>query len=151
MGMSAFGRRVVLMMLSALSAPVGSWALLAPRSFFDGFPGLGRHRVAGDGPYNEHLVRDVGALYLALLVLTLSALRRTNAGRARLVGVVWLVFGVPHVGYHVGHLGGLTVVDQLLSVAALSVVVVLAAALCLPPRACTDRRVTSGGAGSSMC
>lgn len=139
----------MLLLLSVLSAQVGLWALLAPRSFFEGFPGLGHHWVGGDGPYNEHLVRDVGALYLALLVLTLGALPRREAGRSRLVGVVWLVFGVPHVAYHVGHLGGLTAGNWLLSVAALSAVVVLAAALCLPPRGRPDRRVPPEGAGSS--
>jgi len=31
----------------------GSWQFLAPRSFFDGFPGFGRQWVSVDGPYNE--------------------------------------------------------------------------------------------------
>ena len=45
----------------------------SPQSFYDDFPGLGRAWVSVDGPYNEHLVRDVGALNLALLVLFVVA------------------------------------------------------------------------------
>ena len=61
-------RRGILWALNALGAFVGAWALAAPRSFYDGFPmpGLLGAWVASDGPYNEHLVRDVGSLYLAL-------------------------------------------------------------------------------------
>ena len=44
---------------------VGLQALFTPRSFYDDFP-LGRGWVAMDGPYNQHLVRDVGSLNLAL-------------------------------------------------------------------------------------
>jgi hypothetical protein len=55
------------------SGVLGSWALLAPRSFYDDFPGLGRSWIAVDGPFNEHLIRDVGALNLALLVLVVAA------------------------------------------------------------------------------
>ena len=46
--------------------------------FYDDFPGLGRSWVAADGPYNEHLVRDVGALNLAL-----ARHHRGGAGDAR--------------------------------------------------------------------
>lgn len=47
---------------------VGVWATLFPRSFYDSFPGFHRIWVGVDGPYNEHLARDVGSLYLALTV-----------------------------------------------------------------------------------
>ncbi|MEA3075620.1 MAG: hypothetical protein QOF60_528, partial [Actinomycetota bacterium] len=72
---------------------VGAWALAAPQSFFDSFPGGGRHWVSVDGPFNEHLVRDVGALNLAVaLVLFVAAwkggrtLVRTAAAAARVWG-----------------------------------------------------------------
>jgi hypothetical protein len=37
------------------------------------FPGAGRSWVAPDGPFNEHLARDVGVLNLALAVVTIAA------------------------------------------------------------------------------
>ena len=52
---------------------VGVQAEFFPRSFYDDFP-FGRGWVAMDGRYNEHLIRDFGALNLALLVLTIGAI-----------------------------------------------------------------------------
>ena len=45
----------------------GSGPRSCPAAFYDDFPGLGRMWVAPDGPYNQHLVRDVGELNLALV------------------------------------------------------------------------------------
>ncbi|WP_213816160.1 hypothetical protein [Glaciihabitans sp. dw_435] len=60
-------RRIYLWITSIIGAVVGVWAAFLPLEFYDAFPGLGLGPwVAIDGPYNEHLVRDVGALYLAL-------------------------------------------------------------------------------------
>jgi hypothetical protein len=55
--------------LALTGAVVGAWALLAPASFWSDFPGDGLGWVAAAGPFDEHLVRDVGALYLALGVV----------------------------------------------------------------------------------
>lgn len=60
--------RVGLAVLAAMQALVG-WALVAPREFYDGFPIAGHAWVALLPPYNEHLVRDVGAFSLALTVV----------------------------------------------------------------------------------
>ncbi len=68
---------VLLAVIAIGYAGVGAWAALAPRSFYDDFPGGGRHWVAVDGPFNEHLVRDVGTLNLAL-----AAVDRRRAGAA---------------------------------------------------------------------
>ncbi|RTL69410.1 MAG: hypothetical protein EKK42_04560 [Pseudonocardiaceae bacterium] len=65
--------RVGLLVLAATQAFVGLWALPAPRSFYDDFPAPGRSWVSALPPYNEHLVRDVGALSLALTVLLVAA------------------------------------------------------------------------------
>jgi hypothetical protein len=97
--------RVLLGVLTASATVVGVWAAFAPRSFYDNFPGLGQMWVAVDGPYNEHLVRDVGALNLALAVVTLCAL--VSLARSTIVASAlgWLVYGIPHFVYHARHLG----------------------------------------------
>jgi hypothetical protein len=103
--------RVGLLILAASQAIVGLWALAAPRSFYDGFPSRGHPWVALLPPYNEHLVRDVGALNLALtLVLGAAALtlHRTMI-RAALVGMA--VYAVPHTGFHAAHLEGFPAAD----------------------------------------
>ena len=46
----------------------------------DTFPGGGRHWLPMLGAYNEHLARDVGALYLALAVLSAGAALRAADG-----------------------------------------------------------------------
>lgn len=60
--------RARLLVLVATAFVVGVWALLAPRSFYEDFPAAGRGWVSSL-PFNEHLVRDVGALNLAFAVL----------------------------------------------------------------------------------
>ena len=74
--------RVLLVLLAASSGLIGLWAAFAPRSFYDDFPGGGRHWVAADGPYNEHLVRDVGGLYVAMTVVAIVAAIVLRRGRS---------------------------------------------------------------------
>ena len=72
--------------LTLSAAYVGVWALADPASFNDDFPLPGRHWVSLAGPYNEHLIRDVGGLYLALGVLTLWAVLRPRRDLFAAVG-----------------------------------------------------------------
>jgi hypothetical protein len=95
--------RLMLWVLAFSAFGVGAQAAFFPRSFYDDFP-LGRGWVAMDGRYNEHLVRDVGALNLALLVLTLGALVIGTMAVARLAALSWLAYSVPHLVYHLRHL-----------------------------------------------
>ena len=60
--------RAALVALAASAALVGLPALFAPRSFYDDFPGL-RHWVDLLPPYNQHLVTDVGGLYLGFAIV----------------------------------------------------------------------------------
>ena len=56
--------RVVLFSLAGLQIVDGLYALFAPVSFYEDFP-LGRGWVELLPAYSEHLVRDVGGLFLA--------------------------------------------------------------------------------------
>jgi hypothetical protein len=96
--------RVLLALTAVGYLVVGGWALGAPRSFYDSFPGGGRAWVSVDGPYNEHLVRDVGALNLALVVVLLAAAWWGGERLVRVAAVAALVWGLPHFVYHLGHL-----------------------------------------------
>ncbi|HEY6745441.1 MAG TPA: hypothetical protein VI357_06940 [Mycobacteriales bacterium] len=127
--------RISLALLALQAAVVGWWGLLAPRSFYDDFPGFGRHWVSLDGPYSEHLVRDVGSLFLALLVVTAAAWAAAPAhrGPGRLVGLAWLAYAVPHLTYHYVHLDVFEPVDRVLNVVLLAVTVLLPAHLALAP------------------
>jgi hypothetical protein len=111
---------------------VGVWAQVFPRSFYDDFPGMGRVWVAVDGPYNQHLVRDVGGLNLGLTFVIVVALVTANIAIARAAGGAALIYGLPHLLYHATHLGPFDTGDAValvtsLSFAALAAVVALAA------------------------
>ena len=73
-----------LVYLTVSFAAVGLWATLDPRGFYDGFPGAGRQWVAGDGPYNAHLVSDAGIGFLAVGVVLLLAAVWMGGGWSRL-------------------------------------------------------------------
>ena len=122
--------RPSLVVLLVQAAGVGVWASAAPHGFFTTFPdlGVGARWVAGDGPYSEHLTRDVGLLFLGLLVLTAAAGR---AASHRVVGLAWLVVGVPHLAYHATHRPAGA--DGAGSLAALALVVVAALDLAVRP------------------
>ncbi|HST80491.1 MAG TPA: hypothetical protein VLL08_01990 [Kineosporiaceae bacterium] len=132
--MTARQTRWMLTVLGVTAAWTGPWALLAPRQFYNSFPGAGRHWIVMDGAYNEHLIRDVGAMYLALLVLSAGAAIRADPGTTRLAGASWVAFGLPHLVYHSAHLSMYGSLDRALNLLALGASVALGALLCLPAR-----------------
>lgn len=95
--------RVGLGFLAVVSIQVGVWAQLAPRSFYDHFPGLGRVWISVDGAYNEHLVRDVGGLNLALAVVLVAAAITLSRPLIVAAALASLAYGVPHLLYHSLH------------------------------------------------
>jgi len=111
--------RVALGYLSLVTAQIGFWALLAPRSCYDGFPGPGRAWVAADGPHNEHLIRDVGALNLALLVVLVAAAVKLTRQLLMIAAVATAAWGVPHLLYHLFNTDNLATDDLLLSIGGL--------------------------------
>ncbi|MDB5044675.1 MAG: hypothetical protein JWQ08_725 [Deinococcus sp.] len=119
--------------LGITSMIVGVWAEGAPRAFYDRFPGFGIW-VAGDGPYNEHLIRDVGGLNLSLTVLVWFAWRRPEQVPTPVVGWAVLASALPHLMYHSAHLHTLAArADQLSSLAGLLGSVVCAVILLRRP------------------
>jgi hypothetical protein len=114
---------------------VGAWSYFWPQAYFDRFPVVLGAWVSQDGLYNEHLVRDHGAMYLALGVATAYALVRPTPMACRLLGIAWTVFGVLHFGYHVTHLGHLSTSDAVSQVVVLAVALLIALAMVVPARA----------------
>jgi hypothetical protein len=126
------GKRCAASILAASAALVGGWAEFAPRSFYDSFPGFGHHWVSAAGPYDEHLVRDVGGLYLALFVITTWVVFRTTPDTLRMVGWGWLVFNLGHLVFHLDHLDGFSTADKVGNGVSLGAVLLLAIVLVLP-------------------
>jgi len=135
-------RRIFLVVTSAIGTVVGVWAAFLPAEFYESFPGLGLGPwVAVDGPFNEHLVRDVGALYLGLAIAGVYAACTSTVQAGRAVALAWIVFSIPHLAYHLAHLEGLDTLNAAVEVVSLSSTIVLAAPLLLPVR---ERRESRG-------
>lgn len=112
--------RIALGYLAVVALEIGAWAVLAPQSFYDNFPGVGRAWVSVDGPFNEHLIRDVGALNLALFVVLVYAavtLSRHLINAACLASIAW---GAPHLIYHAVNTEPLGAGDNAISLAGLA-------------------------------
>jgi hypothetical protein len=120
--------RVSLGGLAAAQGLVGGWAAAAPIDFYAHFPARGHPWVALLPPYNEHLVRDVGTLGLALTVmLTVGAISGQRL-LVRTAVVAFLVYAVPHSAFHALHLGGFPIGDARAQMAGFSVQLLLAVA-----------------------
>jgi hypothetical protein len=126
--------RIALGYLALISLEIGLWAQFAPRSFFDHYPGLGRAWVGIDGPYNEHLVRDVGGLNLALAAVLIVALVTLSHLTIIAASLASLVYGVPHLLYHIAHADLLDGSDVVVSLGGLALFAVVPIALIVVSR-----------------
>jgi hypothetical protein len=141
MVMNTILRRILLGLLAILAVFVGLWAAAFPHSFYSSFPGLGLHWVSSDGPFNEHLIRDVGALYLGFAAAAVAAMFSRSAVAGRVVGVGWSLFGLLHISYHLG-LPEATAVDQVGTIVSLAVDLLVGVLLLLPGRKVTAESST---------
>lgn len=123
------GTRIALVVLGLQALLPGAWATASPRGFYDNFPGFGAHWISTDGPFNEHLIRDFGALNLALAVLALLAALWMTRHLVIATAVSFLVYGVPHLTYHLFNGHGESTVNQIALYGGLALGPVLAAAV----------------------
>ena len=130
-------RRVHVIALAAsalLALFVGIWAYFFPQTFYVSFPGVLGAWVSVDGPFNEHLIRDVGAMYLALGAASIGGMIWRNEIAFRVLGLAWTVFGLLHFLYHAFHLAHMPVSDAIGEMAALGVSLLLGILLLIPSR-----------------
>jgi uncharacterized protein YciI len=117
--------RAMLVLLCLYALILGALAAFAPHTFYDDFPFFS-HWVELLPPYNEHLVTDVGGLYLALAVIFAWAAWSLQRTLVRAACTGFLLAAVLHLVFHAGHLEGFGTVDGVAEIAAL-------ASLLLPP------------------
>jgi hypothetical protein len=122
--------RIGLLFLAATTLNGSLWALPFPRSFYEDFPLPGRDWVSTLGPYDEHLVRDYGALNLALgILLVAAAILERRLTRVALVA--WLGYAVPHFVYHTTLVEHFSPFDNLAQLGSLGLQVLLPLVLLL--------------------
>jgi hypothetical protein len=117
--------RTALALLAASNAAIGLLARLAPRTFYDDFPFVG-HWVDRLPPYNQHLVTDVGAFYLAFAVVLAWAAWTLQRELVRAACVGWILFSVLHFAFHATHLERFGAGDTVAELLSLGAVVALA-------------------------
>lgn len=117
-------RWVRLGMVVVLAVPqlaIGLWAVLAPASWFESFPGIDPRLVAAEPPFNAHLATDAGAGFLAIGVALAVAAVWGQRRVVQLALATCLAFTVPHTIYHATNPApGLTAGEDLLNVLVLA-------------------------------
>jgi hypothetical protein len=118
--------RSVLGVLGGVQFTNGLWAVLAPSSFYADFP-FGRGWVEALPAYNEHLMRDVGGLFLATGLVLLAAAWLLERRLVILASASYLLFAVPHAIYHLLNLEPYATGDAIANALTLAATVVLPA------------------------
>jgi uncharacterized protein DUF4345 len=111
--------RVSLGLLCLNCLALGALAAFAPRTFFDDFPFIA-HWVERLPPYNQHLVSDVGGLYLGFAVILAWAAWRPGRELVLAASTGFLTVAVLHLGFHASHLEGFGTVDGAAEILALA-------------------------------
>lgn len=115
--------RISLAFLFVSTAFTGLSAALAPHGFYADFPFV-THWVDLLPPYNEHLVTDVGELYLGFALLFGWATWKMEPALVRPLCAAWLVPSVLHLGFHAAHLEDFSTADAVAEIVALALTVV---------------------------
>jgi hypothetical protein len=111
--------RIALAYLFGTCVLIGLTATVAPRTFYDDFPFVANWVVLLP-PYNEHLVTDVGGLYLGFAVLFAWAAWALERTLVRAVCTAWLLTAGLHLVFHAGHLDGFGTADGIAEIASLA-------------------------------
>jgi hypothetical protein len=115
--------RLWLGLICAYALFIGITATVAPRAFYDDFPFLA-HWVDRLPPFNEHLITDVGELYLGFAVLFGWAVRRPERTLVLASCTAFLAVAVLHFAFHAAHLDGFPVADAVGELVALAVLLI---------------------------
>lgn len=117
--------RIALLYLAITTGILAAWILVAPRSFYDDFPGGPAHWVSSLPPYNEHLERDFGAASLGIALLTWLAAYWMDRRVIQAAALTWIAAGLPHLIYHLTTTEHYSTGDNVASLIGLALDVVL--------------------------
>jgi AhpD family alkylhydroperoxidase len=119
-----FEARATLIQLAVIQGVVGFYALFFPRSFFEDFP-FGLNWVEVLPAYNEHLIRDVGGLFLATAVMLAAAAVRLERRWVVVALIAFLAFSLPHTVWHAFNLEPYSTGNAIGNIATLAATVLL--------------------------
>jgi hypothetical protein len=118
-------QRLGLLLLGIPQAGIGLWAVVAPRDWYETFPGGGRDWLPAFGPYNEHFAIDAGVGILAAGVLALAAAAILERRVVQVAMVGYLAWSIPHSIWHLTALEALDTTDNVINVTTLAITVVV--------------------------
>jgi hypothetical protein len=116
--------RFALIYLAVAIGLVAAWILIAPKHFYDEFPGWATW-VSALPPYNEHLIRDFGSAGLGLAAFAALAAIWMERRVVQAAAIALFVGSLPHAIYHSTTTEAYSTADNILSLAALYLEVVL--------------------------
>jgi hypothetical protein len=115
--------RAALSVLLAATLLIGLTAFVLPRTFYEDFPFV-THWVNLLPPYNEHLITDVGGLYLGFAVLFGWSAWTLDSVLTRAACVAWILTATLHLIFHAGHLDGFGTADAVAEILSLALLLV---------------------------
>ena len=116
--------RFALIFMALAIGLVAAWILIAPKHFYDEFPGPS-HWVSALPPYNEHLIRDFGSASLGLAVLAGLAALWMERRVVQAAAIALFVGSLPHAIYHLTTTESYSTADNIFSLAGLLLEVLL--------------------------
>jgi hypothetical protein len=135
--------RLGLLVLAGESALIGVHALFFPEYFYKKFL-FGRGWVQMLPPYNEHITRDLGALYLGFAVVLGYAVWKVSKDLVNGAILGYVAATVPHMIFHIVHADDAPLlIDKILQVGLLAVTVVFGALLMVVARPLFDDQAVS--------
>ena len=112
-------------MLGISALAIALPASFAPETFYTDYPFF-TALVKLLPPYNEHLITDIGGLYLGFGVMFLWAMFQPSRQLIIPLCTAWIVAQVLHFAFHISHLTGFTTTDAVAQQIGLAVYLVLA-------------------------
>jgi len=100
-----------LAVLALAALTVGLPAAFAPATFYADYPFF-TSWVNLLPPYNEHLITDVGGLYIGFGFLFCWSLVKPSRQLILPLCIAWLITQVLHLAFHISHLEGFTTTES---------------------------------------
>lgn len=116
--------RFALIYVALALGSVAVYILLAPRTFYDDFPGWAQW-VSALPPFNEHLLRDFGSAGLGLAVLAGVAAAWMDRRLVQGAAIALFAGTLPHTIYHFTTTESYSTADNVLSLGGLVLQTVL--------------------------
>ena len=129
-----------LLMLAGEAGLIGVHALFFPWYFYNHFL-FGRGWVKMLPPYNEHITRDLGALYIGFFVVLGYAVLKLSKDLVNGAILGFVAATIPHMIFHIVHADDAPLlIDRILQVGLLAITVMFGAGLMLLARPLFDDR-----------